>query len=231
MKTTFKTQTKHSMSPAKANHLFWLGRYAERVYTTLHLLRKHYDLMIDEDETAYISFCRKMGIENKYTSSEDFMQKILFDVRDNESVINMLEKVKDNAILLREEIYTETLSYVELSIAFLKNPENQQRGISGLQALTDYILAFWGSIDERITNNSTRHTIKFGKFLESMELHMRFEYPFDRIEAIFNRMLHSLEKESQLCDEITLLTIKQKLTRESYPDANVLYLLNSLSNA
>ena len=35
------------ISANKANSLFWLGRYEERVYITLHLMRKCYDKMID----------------------------------------------------------------------------------------------------------------------------------------------------------------------------------------
>ena len=33
------------ISATKANSLYWLGRYEERVYITLHLLRKCYDKM------------------------------------------------------------------------------------------------------------------------------------------------------------------------------------------
>ena len=38
---------KNLISATKANSLYWLGRYEERVYITLHLLRKCYDKMID----------------------------------------------------------------------------------------------------------------------------------------------------------------------------------------
>ena len=38
---------KNLISVTKANSLYWLGRYEERVYITLHLLRKCYDKMID----------------------------------------------------------------------------------------------------------------------------------------------------------------------------------------
>ena len=38
-----------SISPAKANHLFWLGRYAERLFAQLHFNAAHF-------------FCRFNGI-------------------------------------------------------------------------------------------------------------------------------------------------------------------------
>ena len=219
------------VSSAKATRLYWLGRYAERVYLTLHMLRKHFDLMIDEDKDSYISFCNKMGIENKYTSADDFTKRYLFDTTNPESVICMLERVKDNAMMLREEIMTETLCYIELSIAHMNKPEVQNAGIEGLQRITDYILAFWGSIDERIIDNQIRHSIKFGKFLESLDLHIRFDYSFNRIEEIFARMLHSIEQECYICDEMTLLTLKQHLTFDDYKNIGVLQLINSLFRA
>ena len=42
---------KNLISATKANSLYWLGRYEERVYITLHLLRKCYDKMIDGELT------------------------------------------------------------------------------------------------------------------------------------------------------------------------------------
>ena len=231
MQTLTHTKINSGVSSAKANRLYWLGRYAERVYLTLHMLRKHFDLMIDEDQDAYISFCTEMGIENKYRSADDFTKRYLFDTSNSESVINMLEMVKDNAMMLREEIMTETLCYIELSIAHMNKPEVQNRGIEGLQRITDYILAFWGSIDERIVDNQIRHSIKFGKYLESLDLHIRFDYPFNRVNGIFNRMLDSIEKECYICDEMTLLTLKQHFNVDDYKNIGVLQLINSLFRA
>ena len=231
MLTLTATKINSGVSSAKANRLYWLGRYAERVYLTLHMLRKHFDLMIDEDQDAYISFCTEMGIENKYRSADDFTKRYLFDTSNPESVINMLERVKDNAMMLREEIMTETLCYIELSIAHMNKPEVQNRGIEGLQRITDYILAFWGSIDERIVDNQIRHSIKFGKYLESLDLHIRFDYPFSRVNGIFNRMLDSIEKECYICDEMTLLTLKQHFNVDDYKNIGVLQLINSLFRA
>jgi len=231
MQTLTATKINSGVSSAKANRLYWLGRYAERVYLTLHMLRKHFDLMIDKDKEAYITFCSRMGIENKYTSADDFTKRYLFDVSNPESVINMLESVKDNAMMLREEIMTETLCYIELSIAHMNKPEVQNFGIEGLQLITDYMLAFWGSIDERVVNNQIRHSIKFGKYLESLDLHIRFEYQFNRIEEIFNRMLHSIEKECYICNEMNLLILKNQLSYDNYKNPEVLQIINSLYRA
>ncbi len=138
------------ISPAKANRLYWLGRYAERVYLTLHILRMHYDQMLDEDNLAYNNFCTKMGIKNCYTSISHFMDSYLYDPTNPDSITNMLERVHDNAIMLREEIMSDSLSYVQMSINFLKESQKAGKIFSELQTISDFMLAFWGSVDERM---------------------------------------------------------------------------------
>ena len=44
------------ISAAKANRFYWLGRYVDRVYMTLHLLNKCYDRMIDGAPDEYMNF-------------------------------------------------------------------------------------------------------------------------------------------------------------------------------
>ncbi|MDD3077763.1 MAG: alpha-E domain-containing protein [Paludibacter sp.] len=219
------------ISTAKANRLYWLGRYAERVYLALHLLRKHYDLMIDEDSYAYNDFCYKMGVQNRYVSGEQFITSYLYDTDNPDSIINMLEKVKDNAILLREEIMSETLSYIQMSIFFMKAAKVEGRILSELQTITDFMLAFWGSIDERINNSEIRTIIKFGKFVESSDLHLRFGYPLDRIESINVRLFEALDNNTELCDEINLLAYKNNMVADKYNEPRTLYYLNGLFSA
>ena len=51
-----------TLSKEKAIRLLWLGRYTERAYFSLHVLRKYHDKMIDEDDTAYKMYCLKNPI-------------------------------------------------------------------------------------------------------------------------------------------------------------------------
>lgn len=231
MKTNTLIKMNKGISVAKANRLFWMGRYAERVYLALHMLRKHFDVMIDEDSYSYNDFCLKMGIQNRYLSGEHFINAYLYDIENPDSVISMLEKVNDNAILLREEIMSETLSYIQMSISFIKNAKKDSSILSELQIVTDYVLAFWGSVDERINDAETRKIIKFGKFVESADLHIRFGYPFDRIERINVRLFESLNMETELFDEINLLAYKNQMTFDKYRENRTLYYLNGLFSA
>jgi hypothetical protein len=226
-----KTDIYFSISIDKASQLYWLGRYTERVYTSLHLLRKHYDLMIDTDQEDYKIFCSQMGIQNGYTSADDFMEKYLYDDANSESIVNMLERAKDNAILLRKEITSETLSFIELAIAHMNRCKAEKRGINDLQPLTDLMLAFWGSIDERIFATYIRNILKFGKYLECTDLHIRFHYPFPRVKEIYDRMLETIDKECYIYDELALLMLEQQMSAGQYKSPATLPLLNRLFKA
>ncbi|MCD7882378.1 MAG: alpha-E domain-containing protein, partial [Lachnospiraceae bacterium] len=64
------------ISVENTDRLFWLGRYSERVYTTIKLFAESFDTMIDMDELGSLDgFCKKLEIPNIYTSGEDFVAR------------------------------------------------------------------------------------------------------------------------------------------------------------
>ncbi len=230
METIAKTLEKDisTISKEKASRLLWLGRYTERAYITLHLLRKYHDLMIDEDEFAYITYCEKMGIENQYRSSADFMNRYLYDRTNPDSLISMLTFANDNAIVLREEITSETLSYIQLSISHLNDCVERKCNIVDLQHITDYLLAFWGSVDARVGSSSLRCVLKAGKLMECIDLYIRFDYSFDRIYQFFIPLSDLVSKEKYIFNEEKLKHLHKSMTRNSYKDAKTLESVNGL---
>lgn len=104
------------ISVEQADHLYWLGRYTERVYTTLRFYSKSYDTMIDEKIDSYQKFCESIDIPNIYTSREDFIRRYPFDAANPDSIVSNLNRAYDNAIVLRESIGSEALSYIQLAI-------------------------------------------------------------------------------------------------------------------
>ncbi|KAA6300126.1 MAG: hypothetical protein EZS26_003731 [Candidatus Ordinivivax streblomastigis] len=218
-----------TISKTKAESLFWLGRYTQRVYTILHFFRKYRDRMIDEDENAYSLFCEKLGIENIYTSREDFLHRYLFDQSDNNSLISGLAYASNNATLLREEIKSETFAYIQMSICHIEKCTGDS-DVNVLQPVTDSLLAFWGSVDERIYNRDVRNMIKAGKYLEMFDLHVRFDYPYGRIISFLNRLEKHIEKEKSIFDQNLFLEIKNEVGRsgDGYNKAKVLSMLDQL---
>ena len=60
------------ISIEQKDRLYWLGRYSERVYTTLRLYSRSYDTMIDEITDSYQEFSKMIDIPNVYSSKDDF---------------------------------------------------------------------------------------------------------------------------------------------------------------
>ena len=108
------------ISIKSTDNLFWLGRYVERVFTTLRVFSEYYDKMIDKDENAYVDFCNKLGIENTYSYKQEFITKYLFDENDPNSVMSNLLCAYDNAVVMRNEISSETLSYIQMAVNYME---------------------------------------------------------------------------------------------------------------
>ena len=63
------------ISVEQTDRLYWLGRYSERVYTTLRLYSGSYDRLIDMESYDYAEFCRRLDIPDVYGSKEAFKEK------------------------------------------------------------------------------------------------------------------------------------------------------------
>ena len=177
------------ISVEQASRLYWLGRYTERVYTTIRMFFNSYDRMIDEEKESYIAFCNSVDIPDIYQSKEDFLKRYPFDETNPDSIISNLNRSYDNAIVLRENISTEALSYIQLAIYEMNKAAKSSAPLFELQHVLDDILAFWGSIDDRIDSEKTRNIIKAGKRIERIDLYARLGTGKEEIRREVHRML------------------------------------------
>lgn len=161
------------ISVEQTDRLVWLGRYSERVYTTLRLYSNSFDTMIDEITDSYAQFCKMIDIPNIYKTKDDFQRQYPFDEENPDSIISNLNRAYDNAIVLREEIGSETLSYIQLAIYDMNKAKISRAPLIEMQRVIDNILAFWGMVDDSIDSEQTRSMIKLGKRIERIDLYAR----------------------------------------------------------
>lgn len=207
----------YTIPATKANKLYWLGRYAERVYISLHLLRRYYDRMIDGNPKEYEEYYKKLDINNDYASNETFHLSQMYDPQNPCSLMSGLESANDNAIVLREEIKSESLSYIQMSLCYIKEcAEKCEKNITFLQPITDYLLAFFGSIDERVFDERIRNIIKMGKLVENIDLHIRFDYPFYRIDEAYESLKDCSELEDNISDSMILSKLDELIREDLY---------------
>lgn len=182
------------VSTDKANHLYWLGRYSERVFTTLRTFFSYYDLMIDGDTEIYKDYCNSIGIPCVYFSKEDFTNRYIFDKHDENSLYSNLTRAYDNAVVIRSTLSSETLAYIEMALNILKDSKNSVSPLVALQNVIDYLLAFWGSADDFVTDDESRNIMKAGRYVERIDLYIRLKYPKKKILEEYRKLLTRLHK-------------------------------------
>ncbi|MBS5299774.1 MAG: alpha-E domain-containing protein [Clostridiaceae bacterium] len=133
------------ISVEKSDHLFWLGRYVERVFTTLNTFFTYYDRMLDTEKEAYKHFCERLSIPDIYENQEDFVQKYLFSKEDGNSVYSSMERAYDNAVVLRDELSSRTLSYIQLALDCMEKHAGSGAFAYDLQPVLDDLFAFWAA--------------------------------------------------------------------------------------
>lgn len=190
------------ISAVKANSLFWLGRYEERVYITLHLLRKCHDKMIDGELEDYWPIWQKLDTTGAYQTIEEFTFGIMYDDTNPSTVMAAQTKAMDNAILLREDILSETLSYLEMSLALLKEcRKKQEKNVICLQPVIDWSLAFWGSAQQRLQNHKALYIMSIGRNVENMDMLLRFDYSYERVALAYDSLKRYCKQMPNIIDE------------------------------
>ena len=200
----------------KSDNLFWLGRYPERVHTTLKYYIEATDLMIDQDPDYYAVLCRKIGIPDVYGSREQFLTTYPFDTSDPNSIISNLYRAYDNAIVMRDYIGTETMAYIQLALDDIKTAEREETFLADLMLVIDHILAFWGCVNDLIYDEQTRNIIKLGKGVERIDLYLSLGRPAADIRREYGRMKQFLRKSHIHYDESILYTMDNMLSEYGF---------------
>ena len=209
------------ISATKANRLYWLGRYECRVYLTLHQLNKCFDEMIDGEPDDYTEFWSKLDATGIYKTNEEFTFGMLYDDTNPCSVLSAQKFAMDNAILLREDIMSETLSYLEMSVALLKKCKQEATvNISHLQPVIDWALAFWGSADQRLQNHKALDIMMIGRNIENLDMQIRFNYPFRRVALAYDSLKRYCKNMSGALDENISSQLDSLITLEKYDLGN-----------
>lgn len=211
---------------SKQNRLFWLGRYSERVYTSIQVMMADYDDLIDGAGMDYRGFCRKMGIPCTYESSEDFCRRYLFDSQDPYSVYASVEAMLGNGMVLRETIGSPTLAYLQMAQSAMDMAARSESPAVELQWVLDDIMAFRGSFDDAVQEESARNITKTGGMVERLSLMLRLDLHPERLKQELQKLLNRLYKTELSPQPEALQIITDQALEEHCADRFVL--LNSI---
>jgi uncharacterized alpha-E superfamily protein len=196
------------ISIEQADRLYWLGRYTERVYTTLRMFSKSFDSLIDGIADSYVDFCKSIDIPNVYSDKADFVSRYPFDVELSDSIISNLNRAYDNAIVLRECIGSECLAYIQLAIYEMNKAANSKSPLIELQKVNDNVLAFYGIADDRIDSENVRNIIKAGKRIERIDMYARLGVGKNELTREIYRMIPRVERSGLEYDKEKLQRIR-----------------------
>ncbi|MCR5454273.1 MAG: alpha-E domain-containing protein [Bacteroidales bacterium] len=229
---------KTPVSAAKANRLFWLARYVERVFISLNAVKKYVDTDIDGDGgSAYKEYCQKLCIPDVYADAKNFRKKYLYDQDNAVSVYRMLVNAFDNGIELRDDITSESLSYIHLALEVMEKCAAKNSKLSDLQPVADYMMSFWGSIDENVLDLQKTNILRLGRRLEILDMSIRLRYNWDQINEILKG---GVLTNAQMLEGITntekTLKLKELIERHSGTNngedfAEISECINGLFNA
>ncbi len=205
---------------SKQNRLFWLGRYAERVYMTVQFLMQTYDTLLDSTEVDYADYCRRMGVENVYSDAGDFCRRYLFDASQPYSVRASMEALLGNGMVLRETISTPTLAYLQMAENAMEMASCSEAPVVELQWVLDDIMAFRGSFDGAVDQEGVRNITKTGGAVERLSLMLRMGWQPELLRHEMQKLLNRLYKtelptQPQALQVITAYALEGHETAES----------------
>lgn len=205
------------ISIENTDRLYWLGRYTERVYSTIKIFENRFDSMLDLDGMKYTEYCKIQDIPNIYESKEDFSRRYCFSLEDENSIFSNLTRAYDNAIVLREEIGSDTLSYIQLAVYAMNQASLSKAPLIGLQKVTDNIVAFWGMADDAIDESQIRNIIKVGKLIERIDLYARLKESPDKIKREAGRLTDRIDKSTIRYNSKMLAYVNYLVQEEELP--------------
>ena len=137
-----------------------------------------------------------------------FRSRYPFDSDNPDSIISNLNRAYDNAIVLRESIGSEALSYVQLAIYDMNKASASSSPMIELQYLMDHILSFWGIADDQIDSEQVRNMIKAGKRIERIDLYARLKVSREELVREVCRMIPRVERSGLRYDKSRLNQMK-----------------------
>ena len=131
----------HSLSlvtASKADNLYWLGRYTERAFTTLNQFFPFYDRVMDTDVDAFRPFAHALDLPEDFEDFDGFVNSFLYDGSNPDSVRSAVTSAFNNAVILRPELSSRLLQYVELAMTNITDAANTRPMRGHLQAARYY---------------------------------------------------------------------------------------------
>lgn len=174
--------------------------------------------MIEQPEGIYAKYCERLNIPNIYTSNRQFVRSYLFGEDNPDPVLSNMKRAYDNAVVLRDELSSTVLSYVQLALDTFESCRKTTAPLLELQQVIDYLLAFWGGADDYVEQEDCRNILKCGKYVERLDLCIRLDYHTKDLEKEYRKLCNRLEKTNLIYHQASLDRLEEIIFREEHPE-------------
>lgn len=193
------------------DRLVWLGRYTERVNSTIHMFFDGLDSFIDGNKDFYKVLCQQIDIPDIYENADHFLVDFPYNENNYNSIISNLTRAYDNAIVMRDYIDTETLAYIQLAIYDMQRAKQNKSSVRDLYYVVDHIMGFWGCVDDRVDDRIVRASLRAGKRIERVYLYLSFNKPANTILREIKLMENRIKQIGMKYNPVVLDTLKTML--------------------
>ncbi|OZG63120.1 A circularly permuted ATPgrasp [Bifidobacterium lemurum] len=179
------------VTASKADNLFWLGRYTERAFTTLVQFLPFYDRVMDTDVDAFRPFARALDLPQDFEDFDAFIRSFLYDGDQPDSVRSAIVAAFNNAVILRPELSSRLLQYIELAVTNITDAASRFANAEDIykqRDIADNILAFWGGVENSTVDPSLKAFIFIGKYVERIDLYTRLNLPASEMAAPMGKL-------------------------------------------
>lgn len=185
------SEVKVPLTMKQVDCLYWLGRYSERALTTLRIFMRVYDSMLDTD-FDYEDYCRRLDIYNGFSSLEDFCDRYAFDEQYQSSITSSLRYADGNAMMVRDLVGSEALSYQEMALRTLLDAKTSRSPVLLFQRVIDCIMAFRGTVEDSVMDRNVRNIILCGHSVERLDIYLRLGIHEDKVLFESRRLAEEL---------------------------------------
>lgn len=185
-----------------ATNLYWLGRYLERVESTLIEIMKASDCIIDVDTKAGVKLFKKFHIKLKYSNSMDFLSQAIRGEHAS-NFAEIMHNARENSIISRSYIDIDAFGEIIELESLFRNMDNSPLPIDYKDI--DTALSLLSEIRGAQSKHGHRHFgdyfLKLGKLVEELDFKIRFNNSNDAINSIIkdiNFILKILSKDKKI---------------------------------
>lgn len=124
----------------------------------------------------------------------------------------------DNAVVLRDVIGTESAAYVQMALNDIERAETSDAPLLDLQTVIDMIMAFKGSCDDYVVNDSARNIIKCGMSIERMDLYARLHYHLGDLRKETQKLATRVDRTGISYDRAAFKALVDRVFSPRFPE-------------